>query len=90
MFIEINTDNAAFDSPDEIKRILSNLSGNPEVIKDINGNKVGSVKHNNEDLESLLFLIEYAICGEGDPTVDELKKKLRRILSQYDRYNTLL
>ena len=53
--IKINMDNAAFEDPNEIKRILTVqanyinenmrlMSGTPWSLLDINGNKVGTVK----------------------------------------------
>jgi len=42
--ITINMDNAAFEDPDEVRRILKTIDGNhDQVLFDINGNKVGSV-----------------------------------------------
>jgi len=51
IIITINTDNAAFEDEDEAPRILRELSKNlnisdfPTVLRDVNGNIVGSVEY---------------------------------------------
>jgi len=51
IIITINTDNAAFDDEDELRRILKELSERieisdfPTMLRDINGNYVGSIEY---------------------------------------------
>lgn len=52
VIIEINTGNSAFEENNnmEVARILEELAdrfkqGNPEIIRDYNGNKVGKVEY---------------------------------------------
>lgn len=45
MIIEIEMDNAAFDDPEEFKRILLTVTGQDgQKLRDVNGNHVGYVQ----------------------------------------------
>lgn len=87
MYIKIETLNAAFKENDqELNRILNTVTGEyGQVLRDINGNRVGEVSHTTEaetDIWKMLQKLNKMFsCGEIN---NEVIKKMKPFFDKYE------